>query len=136
MVASACKLVNARRVSKQTGTSSPDREFDGQVVSAFGEAFNNVALHSYAKDGGDVEIEIETLHDRLTIRVMDFGKSFDPDTVPIPELDALPESGLGLYIIRSFMDHVSYSVGRPNVLCMTKFLVHEDDDLAEGVAGD
>ncbi len=135
MVASACKLVEARRVSRQTGSSRPDREFDGEVISAFGEAFNNVALHSYAKDGGEVEIEIETLADRLTIRIMDYGKSFDPDSVPDPELESLPESGLGLYIIRSFMDDVTYSRGQPNVLSMTKFLVHEDE-MAEGVAGD
>lgn len=134
MVASACKLVEAKRVSK-AGRSKPDREFDGQVISAFGEAFNNVALHSYEKRGGDVEIEIDTLPDRLTIRVMDYGKGFDLNAVPLPELEALPESGLGIYIIRSFMDDVQYTCGQPNVLCMTKFLIHEEE-MAEGVAGD
>ena len=37
-------------------------------------------------------------------------------------LDALPESGLGLFIIRSFMDEVKYVPGSPNVLSMTKYL--------------
>src|SRR5438045_3407940 len=48
-VAAACKLV---------GDGRRDRAFDDQVVSAFGESFNNVTLHAY--DGhppGDVEIQ-------------------------------------------------------------------------------
>ena len=50
------------------------------------------------------------------------GNSFDLAMVPAPDLDTLPESGLGLYIIRSFMDDVKYLAGTPNVLSMTKYL--------------
>lgn len=126
MVASACKLVGATRVDPATGQSTPDREFDGEVISAFGEAFNNIALHAYAARGGDMEIEIEPGPGKLTIRLKDYGKSFDIDAVPRPDLDALPESGLGLFIIRQCMDDVTYTTGHPNVLTMTKFLVHDD----------
>jgi serine/threonine-protein kinase RsbW len=116
-VAAACKLVGA-----------PDghREFDDQVVSAFGEAFNNAALHSYkGRAPGDVEIEMEISADTITLRLFDFGNSFDIQSVPEPDLDELPESGMGIYIIKSFMDEVSYQAGSPNVLRMTKRL-HED----------
>jgi anti-sigma regulatory factor (Ser/Thr protein kinase) len=63
------------------------------VVSAFGEAFNNVALHSYHRQGGDVEIEIETSPTAMVIRILDYGDSFDIDDVPVPALESLPESG-------------------------------------------
>jgi serine/threonine-protein kinase RsbW len=121
MVASACKLVHTRR-REQTGTSRPDSTFDSEVISAFSEAFNNVALHSYQKNGGDVEIEIETGADGIVIRLLDYGKSYDFSAVPEPDLETLPESGLGIYIMRSCMDDVTYSTGRPNVLTMTKKL--------------
>lgn len=95
-------------------------------MSAFGEAFNNIAIHGYGCAAtGQVEIDIEPSPDRLTLIVRDTGKSFDPEAVPMPNLEGLPESGMGLYIIRSFMDVVEYrpgSEGRPNVLTLVKLL--------------
>jgi serine/threonine-protein kinase RsbW len=111
MVASACKLV-----------PNPSDDFYDEVISAFGEAFNNVVIHSYGLEGGELEIEIEPGVDRLTIRLMDYGKTFDVSGVPAPNLDSLPESGLGVFIMRSFMDDITYLSGKPNVLSMTKFL--------------
>jgi serine/threonine-protein kinase RsbW len=127
MVASACKLVSAQIVDPRTGESRPDHELDAQVVSAFGEAFNNVALHSYRRQGGDLEIEIETGPHALVIRIMDQGEPFDLATVPLPDLDTLPESGLGLYIMRACMDEVTYVPGPPNVLTMTRSLIRTQD---------
>jgi len=111
MVASACKLV-----------PKGGDEFSNEVISAFSEALNNVVIHGGAPEGGRIDIEIEPREDGLTIRMMDYGKSFDPQLAPIPDLDSLPESGLGVFIMRSFMDDVSYSQGSPNTLSMTKLL--------------
>ena len=116
-VAAACKLVGP---DGNGASAHHTREFDDQVVSAFGEAFNNAALHSYRGADGDVEIQIELGADFITIRLLDFGRAFAFDDVPEPDLDALPESGLGIYIIKSFMDEVRYEPGAPNVLSMTK----------------
>jgi serine/threonine-protein kinase RsbW len=136
LVTSACKLVKASRVDRRTGRSRPDREFDDQVISAFGEAFNNAVLHSYGPSGGDLEIEVDLLDDRMTIRLMEYGRTFDIGRVPEPDLDSLPESGLGLYIMRSCMDDLTYVAGKPNVLTMTKFLVHDDEVMVDDAAGD
>jgi serine/threonine-protein kinase RsbW len=112
MVASACKLVH-----------NPDNAFYDEVISAFGEAFNNVVLHGYGEKSGELEIEVEPREDSLTIRLLDYGETFfDLDTVPTPDLDSLPEGGLGIFIMRSFMDDVTFLAGTPNVLSMTKFL--------------
>jgi serine/threonine-protein kinase RsbW len=116
VVEAACKLVTA-------GSQEERSTFDDQVISAFGEAFNNAAIHSYrGRPVGTVEIEIDAQPDRITLRIADYGKSFDPTQVAEPDLDALPESGLGLFIMRSFMDTVFYQAGAPNVLSMTKHL--------------
>ena len=115
-VAAACKLVG-----NDDGTDPGDKQFIDQVVSAFGEAFNNTAIHSFrGRTTGDVDIEIEIGDDFITIRVLDFGNSYDFSSVPEPDLENLPESGMGIFIIRSFMDEVSYTVGAPNILSMTK----------------
>jgi serine/threonine-protein kinase RsbW len=120
VVGAACKLVGAPDEAKGPIRST---EWDNEVVSAFGEAFNNVAIHSYnGRKLGDVEVEVETGTSAITIRLIDYGNSFSIDEVPVPDLEALPESGLGLYIIRSFMDEVKYIAGSPNVLSMTKYV--------------
>ncbi len=57
-------------------------EFRMQVVSAVGEAFNNIVLHGYEGRGdGEIEIEIRATLDRITIGMRDYGSSFDPTTV-------------------------------------------------------
>lgn len=122
MVASACKLVEGRRREPANAKRRFDGHFTSEVISAFGEAFNNVVLHSYGVEGGHLKIEIEVATDGLTIRVMDYGKTFDFAAVPEPNLDELPESGLGLFIIHSCMDEVTYVPGSPNVLSMTKYI--------------
>jgi serine/threonine-protein kinase RsbW len=120
-VSAACKLV----------TRSPHgrawNEFQIHVVSALGEAFNNIVLHGYeGRADGLIQLQIEPQAGRLRIEVRDWGKGFDPHSVPPPDLDGLPESGLGLFIMRAFMD-VEYTAGQPNVLTLTKSL----DDLSE-----
>jgi len=119
VVGAACKLVGTP--DESTGPIR-NTQWDNEVVSAFGEAFNNTAIHSYDGKPGDVVIEVDAGFEAITIRLIDHGKSFEIDEVPQPDLDALPESGLGLYIIRSFMDEVKYVPGSPNVLSMTKYV--------------
>jgi serine/threonine-protein kinase RsbW len=125
-VAAACKLVNVR-------TDSAWNDFRTQVVTAVGEAFNNVVLHSYEGREGIVEIEIQTKPDHICIELRDWGESFDPDAVPLPDFDSLPESGLGIFIIKTLMD-IHYTPGRPNVLTLTKRLPSsaEQHDHADG----
>lgn len=106
----------------KSGSLGPsEEEFESQTVSAFGEAFNNIAIHGYpAGPPGDVDIEIESDEDGISIRVMDTGCSFDLASVESPQFDELPESGMGLFIIKSFMDEVDYCPGSPNVLRLAK----------------
>src|SRR5579864_6794050 len=96
-VSAACKLVT-RRPQGPTWNA-----FRMQVVSAVGEAFNNIVLHGYEGRGdGEIEIEIHAMPARISIAMRDYGASVDPTKVPPPDFDALAESGRGLFIIRAF----------------------------------
>ncbi len=118
VVSTACKLV---RVSDGDEQTALEEEFTHEAVSAVGEAFNNVALHGYEDlPTGDIIFEVTTLEDRLVIDVKDFGHSFHPDDAPEPNLGELPESGMGLFIIRAFVDELTYEPGSPNCLRMVK----------------
>ena len=125
-IAAACKLVG----KKGPGTPGrPRSAFDDEVVSAFGEAFNNACKHAGHKGSGELEIEIDLGSDSITIRISDYGTGFRMEDVPEPDFESLPESGMGLFIIRSFMDEVSYSAGVPNVLSMTKRIKVASEEL-------
>ncbi|MCK6550916.1 ATP-binding protein [Myxococcota bacterium] len=100
-----------------------------RVISAFVEAFNNAVIHAYkGVPPGPVEVEMNVTPDRLRVTIADEGVTFVPSNVPEPDLDALPEGGLGLFIIRNFMDHVGYErIGGRNVLTMEKLLAPTGD---------
>lgn len=94
-----------------------------QIVSVFNEAFNNAVLHAYkGTTGGMIEIELTIDPPRIELRIADNGRSFDPRAVKEPELDKLPEGGMGLFIMRSLMNEVHYQPGDPNVLRLVKYL--------------
>lgn len=96
-----------------------------QVVSAFNEAFNNLVQYANEDERAPVEVVVEVGGDNLVIELTDRGKSYAFDTVETPDLGDLPESGLGIFIIRSFMTEVSYKpgdAGQPNILRMVRQL--------------
>jgi serine/threonine-protein kinase RsbW len=96
----------------------------GEIVSAVSEAFNNVVVHAYSGvRGGQIDLHVEAKNGELEIHLFDRGRGFQLEDVPVPDLDALPESGMGLFIMRSFMDDVTYIRGggtTPNVLILRK----------------
>ena len=121
-VATACKMVTARP------RGAAWDEFRHQVLSAVGEGFNNIVLHGNVgrapRRSGDAEVDlrIKTSPGRIQIELRDWGPGFDPSRVQPPAIEALPESGMGLHIMQSFMD-MSYRAGRPNLLKLNKRLV-------------
>jgi serine/threonine-protein kinase RsbW len=130
-VSEACKMA-------QNDQGDPWGELEAQTVSAVGEAFNNIAIHSYeGMAPGFVEIAIEWTNDALVIQITDTGHSFDPSAIEPPDLDQLPECGMGLFIMSSFMDRVDYRPGPPNVLQMTRFRATDPsrEDRASGIMG-
>jgi serine/threonine-protein kinase RsbW len=105
------------------------------MVSAVGEAYNNIVLHGYAgRDIGSVKMQIENCSEWMQVTIKDSGTSFDPSQAVPPDLEAMPESGLGVFIMRSFVDEVTYVAGSPNVLTLVKRLDGGNGSGINGVA--
>lgn len=102
-----------------------------QFVMAVDEACSNVIEHSY---GGDVPAECAASHPGIlvtctpephavTVEIVDRGASFDPARAPVVSprqyLREHRSRGLGLYIIRSFVDEFSYEPAGRLGNCLT-----------------
>ena len=99
---------------------------------AVDEACANVIEHAYDGCGGDIEITIEPTREGIQVAIHDWGGSFDPDTVPVPDVTAPLENrqlgGLGLFLMRQIMDEVrfEFDTTRGNTLTMVKRLRKEE----------
>jgi serine/threonine-protein kinase RsbW len=113
-VASICKIA----CSDQAIAS----EFTHELVSAVGEGFNNAVIHSYAHMCGTVSLSLSFDSRHFVVELTENGEAFDPEGVQPFADDDLRESGFGLFIIRSFVDEMSYTAGPPNRLRMIKSL--------------
>ncbi len=70
-----------------------------------------------------VRIKILFHRNELLIRVYDHGQGFDLNAVRDPDLDQPREGGLGIFLIRTFMDSVAYrKIKDGNILEMRKKL--------------
>jgi serine/threonine-protein kinase RsbW len=123
VVASVCRLVRRTAETTQELGREKVEDFDDKIVSAVGEAFNNVAMHAYRNVKGAAEIELESEGGSLIIRLLDTGDGFVISEELGQDLETLRESNMGLEIMLACMDEVTYTRGgptAPNVLTMTK----------------
>lgn len=122
LVAEACRLVRDERTGDDLAAGYDVRDpFDVAVVSAFAEIYNNVALHACAGlVDPQIELTITATKDGITVEMVDPGRRFDPATVQSPDLEALPEGGMGLHIARAMLDSVDYEPGPPNLWRLSK----------------
>lgn len=117
------------------------REFVGNIARAGGfgakdvyniqlaadEAASNIIEHAYEDvSDGVLELSCGVSGNVITIVLVDHGESFDPATIPLPDLKAdLSErkiGGLGIFLMRKLMDEVRYESkpNKGNILTMTK----------------
>lgn len=98
-----------------------DRMFRHEMITAFGEAFNNIAIHAYRDHAdGMLEVEVELKADEMTLRLLDSGRAVDFGGLNPPDLESMPEGGMGVFMIHALVDEVVYQGGAPNVLSLTK----------------
>jgi anti-sigma regulatory factor (Ser/Thr protein kinase) len=107
--------------------------FRYQVVSAFNEAFNNLARHGGEKlKNKEIMVVVEVNELQIIIELHDSGKGFKfpkqtEDEVPQP--GELRESGMGLFIMSSFMSELKYqsnSEDGVNILRMVRNLTRDE----------
>jgi serine/threonine-protein kinase RsbW len=107
------------------------------IELACDEACTNIIEHAYGnEETGLIKISYETDNDRFIITFRDNGRTFDPDTVPLPPTiqadsntdaaihETLKEGGLGLHFMRQLMDSVTFHSDpqQGNTLIMIKKL--------------
>lgn len=115
-VSAACKLALGKNPSKQVL-----EDLRIAAVTAIGEAFNNIAIHGYeGRTPGRMSVRIFAEAGVFHMELRDDSRPFDFQTIKDPDLDSLPESGLGVYLMRALMDVVEYQAGPPNLLKLSK----------------
>lgn len=98
-----------------------DRTFRHELITAFGEAFNNIVIHGYRdRTDGILDVEADLSPDEITLRLIDTGNEVDFAGLRPPDLESMPEGGMGVFMIHALVDEVVYRGGAPNVLSLTK----------------
>jgi len=101
----------------------------GQVELCVVEAVTNSIKHSYSgTPGREVTLTVNLLTDRVEFQISDHGSSMPPGLLANPtlefdpqNLESLPQSGMGLFLIHQIMDEVHYVPGEgKNTLTLVK----------------
>jgi len=83
------------------------------IMLAVDEACTNIIKHAYnLSPEGEIIIKIDYDEEKFIVTIIDYGKSFEPDRVPLPDLQKYYREhrvgGLGMYLMKSLMDDVEY----------------------------
>ena len=105
-----------------------DQAIISDLLVAADEAATNVIVHGYQGHQGTIEIEVSREVQSVEIHIRDHAPPFDPTAFPLPDLTQPLEKrslgGLGIYLIRQYMDEITHSITPQggNELIMTKKL--------------
>lgn len=100
-----------------------------QIELAVDEACTNVIKHAYkfnTKRMLDILVFLD--NEKMEIIISDKGSGFDPDKLPIPDLQKYAHEakmgGLGIHLMKTLMDEVNYSFnpGKKNTVSLVKYL--------------
>lgn len=101
-----------------------DIEAIEDIKVAIAEACNNAVLHGNKGCIENYEVEICVKDNSLKIEVRDNGKGYNSLDYKEPDIQCPKEGGLGIFIIKSLMDHVEiYSEdGKGTTIRMIKYI--------------
>jgi len=118
------KFINNK--AKSFGFTSEEIE---DIVLAVDEACTNIIEHSYhSKPDLDIEIFLSFSGDTLSIKIIDYGETFDSKSIKDLNLEVYHKQrrvgGLGVYLMKTLMDDVKYSSvkNKYNQVILTKKL--------------
>ncbi len=99
----------------KTATAEADVASDviENIILAVDEACTNIIKHAYKSfPDGEMIIKTKATLSRFVVSITDYGKSFEPDTIPEPDLQKYYRQkrvgGLGMYLMKTLMDDVKY----------------------------
>jgi len=100
-----------------------------KVQLAVDEACTNIIKHAYSREGeGQIIICCSLSGNTLLVTIKDWGKCFDPNSVPRPNTKAAlserKEGGLGIFLMRELMNEIRFTFNKEegNKLTMIKHL--------------
>jgi anti-sigma regulatory factor (Ser/Thr protein kinase) len=99
-----------------------------EINLALDELFTNIISHGFEDNNEHhVNVTCKSEGDKLKITIEDDGVPFNPTAAPHPNLKCAFKDreigGLGIHLIRSYMDHIEYNRrGGKNILVLTKTL--------------
>ena len=101
---------------------------EDDLVQAVDEAVTNAIVHGYRSGPGEIEVRVERDDEVIVIVIEDRAPTFDPRSVPDPDLVTPPEQrrpgGMGVHLIRQAVDALDHRP-RPdggNILTITRRL--------------
>ena len=115
-------------VAQAGGELNLDEQILPDLQLAVEEICANVIEHGYSGQGGRLEVSIEAVEEGVQVTVRDWGIAFDPQAVPVPDVNAplelRPLGGLGLFLVRQLMDEVRFEFDgeKGNSVTMVKWL--------------
>lgn len=101
-----------QRIAEEVFDSEVERY---RLELAVVEAVTNVVKYGYAdRSDGEIELHISKSDEFLEFSIIDEGAPFDPSQAALFHFDAqnleeLPESGMGILLIRDAVDDLSYA---------------------------
>jgi len=83
------------------------------IMLACDEACTNIIKHAYKSyPDGEIVIRLKSENKKIVITIIDFGKAFQPESVPEPDIQEYYKQhkvgGLGMYLMKTLMDDVKY----------------------------
>lgn len=108
---------NLSRVRDFVSTSASEAGISLDVVEniilAVDEACTNIIRHAYKSyPDGELIVKLKFSQSKFIISIIDYGKSFEPETIPEPDLQRYYRQrkvgGLGMYLMKTLMDDVKY----------------------------
>lgn len=97
------------------------------IILAVDEACTNIIKHAYKNaPDGNILIKVKPTSKKFVVSIIDNGISFNPDTVPEPDLQKYYRQkrvgGLGIYLMKTLMDEVKYisKPGKYNEVLLSK----------------
>lgn len=85
-----------------------------KLCLAVDEIATNIVLHGYEEAGLKGDLAVEALQERgqLIIRLLDHGRTYDPDQVPQPDLEnplTQQNGGWGVFLGKTCVDQFDYT---------------------------
>lgn len=128
IAASTKNLSDVRNfVAEHASSNGFNRQEIADIRLAVDEAITNIIKHAYKGDENHtIDIEVTFKKDRVCIELLDTGATFNLKAFPEPnikeKIKQKKRGGMGVYLIHSLMDDVSYGrVDDANKMVMCKY---------------